>query len=81
MMPKFPALPPASLRVIQRLKTKLYANESLMLAGAVAFSQTDESGDHGDSLLCEEREEEELGIRTQETVIYMQFAFCLMWQR
>lgn len=39
MMPKFPALPPAPLRAIQRLKTKLYANESLMQAQAVGFSQ------------------------------------------
>lgn len=46
-MPKFPAQPPAPLGAIQRLKTKLYANEFLMSAEAVGFSQTDESGDGG----------------------------------
>lgn len=61
MMPKFVALPPAPLRAIQRLKTKLYANESVMPAEAVGFSQTDESGDHEDSLRCEEKEGE--GVR------------------
>lgn len=46
-MPKFPVLPPASLRAMQRLKPKLHANESLMSAEAVGCSQTDESGHHG----------------------------------
>lgn len=59
------AVSPAPFRAIQRLKTKLYANESSMLVEAVGFSQTVESGDHGDALLCEERDGG--GVRDQNT--------------
>lgn len=59
MMPKFPALPPASLRAKQWLKTKPHANESLMTAESVACVQTDESGDRGVvCVFCEGREGE-----------------------
>lgn len=51
-------------------ENRLHANEFLMLAEAVGFSQTDESGYHG--------EEEKAGRASQEserrTLIYIQFA-------
>lgn len=56
---------PAPFRAIQRLKTKLYANEPSMLAEAVGFLLfllvTVESGDFGEALPCEDRDGE--GVR------------------
>lgn len=75
-MPKFPAQPPAPLGAIQQLKTKLYANESLMSAEAVGFSQTDESGDGGDPLLCGEREAE--GVGNWDTCYCNLHAVCIL---
>lgn len=59
MQPKFPALPPASLRGKQRLKTKLHANESLMTAESVGCFQSDESGNCGRVCVFWERREGE----------------------
>lgn len=77
----FVALPPASFRAIQLLKTKLYANETFTLPMGVGFSQTDESGDCGNSLGCEERESREGGNQHigHCVDIYMQFASYLLW--